>query len=64
MKITKALKKELVKWLDTYWKTYMKGDFDVWPKFIAWDYYIIGGTKKEIWQSKQEILDYSHAFLD
>ena len=64
MKITKALKTELANWLETYWTTYLKGDFDTWSKFIAEDYYNIGGTKEEIWHSKQEILDYSHAILD
>ncbi|TXE14742.1 ATP-binding protein [Algoriphagus aquimarinus] len=63
MKITEALKAELAQWLDTYWKTYIKGDFNLWSTFIAEDYYNIGGTKEEIWHSKQEILDYSHAIF-
>ncbi|MEB2773851.1 ATP-binding protein [Algoriphagus sp. D3-2-R+10] len=64
MIITEAIKAELAKWLDTYWTTYMKGDFDIWSTFIAEDYYNIGGTKEEIWHTKQEILDYSHAIHD
>ncbi|RAI94852.1 ATP-binding protein [Algoriphagus yeomjeoni] len=64
MKITEALKAELANWLDTYWTTYMKGDFDVWSTFIAEDYYNIGGTKEEIWHTKQEILDYSYSIHD
>ncbi|SFA81887.1 nuclear transport factor 2 family protein [Algoriphagus aquimarinus] len=64
MIITKALKAELAQWLDTFWITYMKGDFDVWSTFIAENYYNIGGTKEEIWHSKKEILDYSYAIHD
>lgn len=64
MKTIEALKAELAQWLDTYWKTYIKGDFDLWSTFITEDYYNIGGTKEEIWHSKQEILNYSYAMQD
>jgi signal transduction histidine kinase len=64
MKVTPALKKQLAQWLDTYWTTYLKGDIDTWATFIREDYRNIGGTKEEIWNSKQEILDYTNSILD
>ncbi|MDG1277820.1 MAG: ATP-binding protein [Algoriphagus sp.] len=64
MKITEAIKAELTQWLDTFWKTYINGDYDHWATFVADDYYNIGGTKEEIWHSKQEILEYSYAMQD
>ena len=64
MKITHQMKNELSEWLDTYWKAYMKGDLELWSTFMKEDYYNIGGMKKEIWHSKQEILDYTHTILD
>ena len=64
MKVTPKLKKELAQWLDTYWTTYLKGDIETWSTFISDDYRNIGGTKEEIWNSKQEIIDYSHRILD
>ena len=64
MKITEAIKAELAQWLDIFWKTYIKGDYERWATFVADDYYNIGGTKEEIWHSKQEILEYSYALQD
>ena len=63
MKVTPALKKELADWLDTYWTTYIKGDIETWATFIRDDYRNIGGTKEEIWNSKQEIIDYTNSIL-
>jgi signal transduction histidine kinase len=64
MKVTPALKKELAQWLDTYWTTYLKGDIETWATFLRDDYRNIGGTKEEIWNSKQEIIDYTNSILD
>ncbi|MEN2282968.1 ATP-binding protein [Algoriphagus sp. SE2] len=64
MKITESLKAELAEWLETFWTTYIKGDYEHWATFVADDYYNIGGTKEEIWHSKQEILEYSYALQD
>ncbi len=64
MKVTPALKKELAQWLDTYWTTYLKGDIATWATFIRDDYRNIGGTKEEIWNSKQEIIDYTYRIMD
>ena len=64
MQVTPALKKELAQWLDTYWSTYLKGDIETWATFIRDDYRNIGGTKEEIWNSKQEIIDYTNRIMD
>jgi signal transduction histidine kinase len=64
MKVTEALKKELAQWLDTYWATYLEGDIGTWATFIRDDYRNIGGTKEEIWNSKQEIIDYTNSIID
>ncbi len=64
MKVTPALKEELAQWLDTYWTTYLKGDIETWASFIRDDYRNIGGTKEEIWNSKQEIIDYTIKIKD
>ncbi len=64
MKVTPAIKKELAQWLNTYWTTYLKGDIETWATFIRDDYRNIGGTKEEIWNSKQEIIDYTNRILD
>jgi signal transduction histidine kinase len=63
MKITPALKEELANWLDTYWTTYIKGDIATWATFIRDDYRNIGGTKEEIWNSKEEIINYTNSIL-
>ncbi len=64
MIVTPALKEELANWLDTYWATYLKGDIATWATFIRDDYRNIGGTKEEIWNSKQEIINYTNSILD
>jgi signal transduction histidine kinase len=64
MIITPQIEAELARWLDTYWKTYLSGNLDTWANFIKDDYYNIGGTKEEIWHSKQEILDYTNVIMD
>ena len=64
MKVTPALKKEIANWLDNYWTTYIKGDIETWATFIRDDYRNIGGTKEEIWNSKQEILNYTNSILN
>ncbi|HLO37846.1 MAG TPA: nuclear transport factor 2 family protein, partial [Lacibacter sp.] len=63
MKVTPALKEELADWLDNYWTTYIKGDIETWATFIRDDYRNIGGTKEEIWNSKQEIINYTNSIL-
>jgi signal transduction histidine kinase len=64
MKVTPALKKELAQWLEAYWTTYLKGDIETWATFLRDDYRNIGGTKEEIWNSKQEIIDYTNSIMN
>ena len=64
MEISPALKEELTNWLDNYWSLYLKGDLATWSTFIRDDYRNIGGTKEEIWNSKQEIIDYTKSIMD
>ncbi|MBK8087902.1 MAG: nuclear transport factor 2 family protein [Chitinophagaceae bacterium] len=64
MEVTPTLKIELTQWLDTYWTTYLNGDIDTWVTFISDDYRNIGGTKEEIWNSKQEIIDYTKSIMN
>jgi signal transduction histidine kinase/ketosteroid isomerase-like protein len=64
MKVTAALKKELSLWFDTFWSTYLKGDIETWATFVRDDYKNIGGTKAEIWNSKQEIIEYTNTIMD
>ena len=64
MRVTKKLEAELKVFMDTYWDTYLKGDLKKWATFLPSDYRNIGGTKEEVWNSKQEILDYTHSVID
>jgi signal transduction histidine kinase/ketosteroid isomerase-like protein len=64
MNITEVLKQELTQWIETYWATYLKGDLKTWATFLRDDYRNIGGTKEEIWNSKQEILEYTSRMMD
>jgi hypothetical protein len=64
MFITEVLKQELTQWIETYWATYLKGDLETWATFLRDDYRNIGGTKEEIWNSKQEILEYTTWMMD
>ena len=64
MKITQKLEKEIKTLMDNFWDSYMTGDIKHWSKYLVNDYRNIGGTKEEIWNSKKEILDYTHAIID
>jgi signal transduction histidine kinase/ketosteroid isomerase-like protein len=64
MNITEVIKQELTQWIETYWATYLKGDLKTWATFLRDDYRNIGGTKEEIWNSKQEILEYTSRMMD
>ena len=44
--------------------TYLKGDIDTWATFIRDDYRNIGGTEAELWNSKQEIIEYTNTIMD
>ncbi|MBK6948125.1 MAG: nuclear transport factor 2 family protein [Haliscomenobacter sp.] len=64
MNTSNVLKQELTQWIETYWATYLKGDLKTWATFLRDDYRNIGGTKEEIWNSKQEIIDYTSRVMD
>lgn len=63
MQLTPELEAELRLALDTYWNSYLDGDIDTWASYLADEYHNIGTTEEEVWQSKQEILDYTRAVI-
>ena len=60
MKLTKKIETEIKEFLESYWNTYIKGDFTKWATFITDNYKNIGTTQEEIWNSKDEIIDYTN----
>jgi len=64
MKITKKIEAEITQFTQTYWDTYLSGDLKTWATFLSDDYRNIGTTKEELWNSKQEILDYTYSVID
>ncbi|HEX5668855.1 MAG TPA: nuclear transport factor 2 family protein, partial [Chitinophagaceae bacterium] len=64
MKLTKELEAEIRNFMDSYWDTYMKGDLQTWAGFLTDEYHNIGTTKEELWNSKQDILNYTNSVGD
>ncbi|MCY7310316.1 MAG: nuclear transport factor 2 family protein, partial [Chitinophagaceae bacterium] len=64
MKLTKKLEAEIKQVMNDYWNSYFKGDLQHWSTYLVNDYRNIGGTEEEIWNSKKEILDYTHRIID
>jgi signal transduction histidine kinase len=64
MKITKELEAEIRTMMDDYWGSYFRGDLEHWQSYLVDDYRNIGGTEEEIWNSKQEIVEYTHRVID
>lgn len=64
MKLTKKTEVEITQFLQKYWDTYFEGDLTQWQSFITEDYKNIGTNQEEIWNSKNEILEYTHKVLD
>jgi signal transduction histidine kinase len=64
MKITNQLQEEILAMMNDYWDSYFRGDLHHWEKYLVEDYRNIGGTEEEIWNSKKEILDYTHRMID
>jgi hypothetical protein len=64
MKVTKKLEAEIKQVMDTYWQSYVQGDLKTWASFLPKDYRNIGTTQEEVWNSKAEIVDYTHAISD
>jgi hypothetical protein len=64
MKNTKKLEKEIRAVMDDYWGSYLKGDLQTWASYLPDDYRNIGTTKAEIWNSKNEIAEFTERGLD
>ncbi|PWN05774.1 ATP-binding protein [Rhodohalobacter mucosus] len=64
MKITNELEAEINTMMDDYWGSYFRGDLEHWQSYLVDDYRNIGGTEEEIWNSKQEIVEYTHRVID
>ena len=63
MQLTPELEAELRLALDTYWNSYLEGDLETWASYLADEYHNIGTTEEEVWQSKQEIVDYTRSVI-
>lgn len=63
MQLTPELEAELRLALDTYWNSYLEGDIETWASYLADEYHNIGTTEEEVWQSKQEIVDYTRSVI-
>lgn len=63
MKLTKTLEAEIKQVMEDYWNSYFAGDLERWSLYLRDDYRNIGSTEVEIWNSKQEILEYSKAVV-
>jgi len=64
MNVTKKLEAEIKQVMKTYWESYAKGDLETWVSFLPEDYRNIGTTNEEIWNSRNEIYNYTHRMLD
>ena len=64
MKLTKKEEAEIRDLMDDYWNSYFSGDLDHWATYLVDDYRNIGGTEEEIWDSKKEIIDYTHRVIN
>jgi hypothetical protein len=64
MPVTKKQQSEITALMNDYWDSYFRGDMKHWQNYLVDDYRNIGGTEEEIWNSKQEILDYTYRMLD
>jgi signal transduction histidine kinase/ketosteroid isomerase-like protein len=63
MTLTRQLKEEIRQLMDDYWNFYFRGDLDAWASYLDDDYKNIGTTQEEIWDSREEILNYSREIL-
>ena len=64
MRITKKLTAEIKEVMNTYWDSYMLGDLKKWASYLPKDYKNIGTTQEEIWNSKEEVVDYTLAVAE
>ncbi len=64
MKMTEKIDAEIRQVMEEYWSSYLNGDLPTWASYLPDDYKNIGTTKVEIWNSKQEIVDFTKTVLD
>ena len=64
MKLTKKLEAEIKHLMNDYWDSYFKGDLETWASYLPDNYRNIGTTQEEIWNSKQDIVDYTNRVFD
>ena len=64
MKLTPHIEAEIKQVMDDYWNSYFEGNLEHWGNYLVDDYRNIGGTEEEIWNSKNEILDYTYRIID
>ncbi|WP_084438816.1 ATP-binding protein [Algoriphagus mannitolivorans] len=64
MKISSSLKQEILTLMEDYWKSYFEGNLEKWANYLPEFYKNIGTTQEEIWNSKQDIVDYTHRVKD
>jgi signal transduction histidine kinase len=50
--------------MEDYWKSYFEGNLEKWASYLPDHYHNIGTTQEEIWNSKQDIVSYTHKILD
>ncbi|MDX1479028.1 MAG: nuclear transport factor 2 family protein, partial [Saprospiraceae bacterium] len=59
MKLTRQQEEEISKVVQDSWNAYFDGDLDKWAACLAVDYKNIGTTQEEIWESREEIREYT-----
>ena len=64
MKIAKNIEAEILQVMDDYWRSYLNGDLETWAAYLPNNYHNIGTTKEEIWNSKQDLLDFTNRVSD
>ena len=63
MKVRSQLEEAIKQLMDDYWNSYFIGDLDAWASYLLDDYKNIGATQEEIWDSREEILNYTREKL-
>jgi signal transduction histidine kinase len=64
MKITSKLKAEIKAFLEDYWNSYFQGEMKTYASYLTDDYKTIGGTEQEVFNNKQEMMDYTLAVVN
>jgi signal transduction histidine kinase len=64
MKITSKLKAEIKAFLEDLWNSYFQGEMKTLASYLTDDYRTIGGTEQEVFNNKQEMMDYTLAVVN